>query len=411
MAIPPAFADIPKAANDLLNKDFYHTAATNFEVKSKAPNGVNFNVKGKSSHEGKTSGSIEGKYADLANGTFHFSISRYFNGHSRTTVVVRPFKRPPTHRTPTRAKNASNPFDSAQKKSQRDESTVTGSASGPNEEAVPESSPSSSTPTPTSTNPIASTPPPPQEHTATPTKSKHEAKRTKERRKATDSSTPSALSGLTLTQSWTTQNSLDTKVELDNQITKGLKAEVLTSFLPASQQTNARMNLHFKQPNFHTRAFVNLLKGPTATIDATLGHEGFLVGAEAGYDVQKAAITGYAAAVGYSVPQYSAAITATSNLSVFSACYYHKVNPLVEAGAKAVWDSKTSSTVGLEVGGKYRLDPSSFAKVKMNDRGIASAAYSCLIRPGVTLGFGASFDTQAFDKSAPKVGANFVFEG
>jgi hypothetical protein len=41
------------------------------------------------------------------------------------------------------------------------------------------------------------------------------------------------------------------------------------------------------------------------------------------------------------------------------------VNAQVEAGAKASWDSKAGNTVGLEVASKYRLDPSSFAKVRL----------------------------------------------
>ena len=191
------------------------------------------------------------------------------------------------------------------------------------------------------------------------------------------------------------------------------------------------MNLHFKQPNLHARAFFDLLKGPTANFDAVLGHEGFLVGAEGGYDVQKAAITKYSAAVAYSLPEYTAAITATNNLSLFAASYYHRVNAQVEAGAKATWDSKAGNTVGLEVASKYRLDPSSFAKVcvvllvgtlhmlntslalqaKINDRGIAALAYNVLLRPGVTLGLGASVDTQNLNQAGHKVGASFTFEG
>ncbi|KAA6410711.1 MAG: outer mitochondrial membrane porin [Lasallia pustulata] len=283
MSVPPAFTDIAKPSNDLITKDFFHTVAASLEVKSKAPNGVSFNVKGKSTHEGSTGGAIEAKYAD-------------------------------------------------------------------------------------------------------------------------------APSGLTLTQAWTTANALDTKVELDNQLAKGLKAELLTQFLPSSQAKGAKLNLYFKQPNFQARAFFDLLKGPTANIDAVLGHEGFLVGAEAGYDVQKAAITRYSAAVGYSVPEYSAAITATNNLSVFSASYYHKVNSEVEAGAKATWDSHGSNNVGLEVASKYRIDPASFAKAKINDRGIAAAAYSVVLRQGATLGLGASFDTQNLNEATHKVGASFTFE-
>lgn len=169
--------------------------------------------------------------------------------------------------------------------------------------------------------------------------------------------------GLTLTQSWNTVNALDTKIELNDAIAKGLKAEILGSFLPATSAKGAKLNLHFKQANFHGRAFFDLLKGPTANVDAVIGQDGFLVGASAGYDVQKAAITSYAAAIGYSGPDYTASITSASNLSVFAASYYHKVNKQVEAGAKATWDSKTGNQVGLEVASKYRLDPVSFAKV------------------------------------------------
>lgn len=110
------------------------------------------------------------------------------------------------------------------------------------------------------------------------------------------------------------------------------------------------------------------------------------------------------------MPEYTAALTATNNLSVYSASYYHRVNPVVEAGAKATWDSKTGNTVGLEVASKYRLDPSSFAKVKVNERGIAALAYNVLLRPGVTLGLGASIDTQNMNQAAHKVGLSFTFE-
>jgi len=218
-------------------------------------------------------------------------------------------------------------------------------------------------------------------------------------------------SGTTITQSWNTANALDLKVELNDSIAKGLKAEVLGSFLPATQAKGAKFNLHFKQANFHGRAFFDLLKGPTANVDAVIGQDGFLVGASGGYDVQKAAITSYSAAIGYAAPEYTATITAANNLSVFSAAYYHKVNAQVEAGAKATWDSKSSNAVGLEVASKYRLDPISFAKLKINDRGVAAVAYNVLLRPGVTLGIGASFDTQKLDQATHKIGTSFTFEG
>ncbi|KFY23615.1 hypothetical protein V491_02471 [Pseudogymnoascus sp. VKM F-3775] len=279
----PAFSDIAKLSNDLLNKDFYHTSAATLEVKSTTANGVAFKVNGKSTQEKTTTGALETKYTDKP-------------------------------------------------------------------------------------------------------------------------------SGLTVTQTWNTANALESKIELNDNIAKGLKAEVLGNFFPSTQAKGVKLNLHFKQPNFHTRAFFDLLKGPTANLDAVIGHDGFLVGAEAGYDVQKAAVTKYSLGVGYQQPLYTASIIASNNLSVFSASYYHKVNSQVEAGAKAIWDSKSGSNVGLEVASKYRIDPLSFTKAKINDRGIAAVSYNVLLREGVTLGLGASFDTQKLDSSPNKIGASFTFE-
>ncbi|KAG6032105.1 hypothetical protein E4U41_007324 [Claviceps citrina] len=337
----PAFSDIAKPANDLLNKDFYHLSATTFEFKDTAPNGVAFKVTGKSSHEKATSAAIEGKYTDKPSGKL-----------PRLNAPCRPDEG--RHRL---IPNLS-------------VSNILGCGSGwPLEFDV-------------SMQPGYA-----------------------------QLLTCYTRTGLTLTQTWNTANALDTKIEVNDALAKGLKLEGLFNFLPATAGKGAKFNLFFKQPGFHGRAFFDLLKGPVANVDATVGHEGFLAGASAGYDVNKAALTAYSAAVGYTAPQYSASITATDNLSVFAASYYHKVNSQVEAGAKATWNSKTGNTVGLEVASKYRIDPVSFAKVKINDRGIAALAYNVLLREGVTLGLGGSFDTQKLDQATHKLGASFTFEG
>ena len=172
--------------------------------------------------------------------------------------------------------------------------------------------------------------------------------------------------GITITQSWNTANLLATKVELNDTFASGLKTEVLSNFSPAAGNKGQKVNFHFKQPNFHGRVFADYSAAGAigAIADAVVSHEGFVVGGEVGYDVQKATITKYSAAVGYTTPLYNAAITATNSLSVFSAAYYQKVNTAVEAGAKATWDSKSGSNVGLELAAKYKLDPASFAKVR-----------------------------------------------
>lgn len=64
-------------------------------------------------------------------------------------------------------------------------------------------------------------------------------------------------------------------------------------------------------------------------------------------------ISRYAAALGYNAPEYSVTLHGLNNLNTFSASYYHRVSRDVEAGAKAVYDSKsTHGGVVLEVGSK-----------------------------------------------------------
>lgn len=173
--------------------------------------------------------------------------------------------------------------------------------------------------------------------------------------------------GITVTQGWTTAALLDTKVEFAQLLSQPVKAEFQNLWNPNAPNSAAqKLNFTFKQSNLHARAFLDHSASGNinALIDAVVGHEGFAVGAEAGYDVSKAAITRYSAGAAYIAPAFTASITASQNLSVIAAAYYQKVNANVEAGAKATYDLQGGKNVGLELASKYRLDPLSFAKVR-----------------------------------------------
>merc|ERR1712093_459261 len=186
-----------------------------------------------------------------------------------------------------------------------------------------------------------------------------------------------AKNGVTLTQAWTTSNVLKTQVELENQIAKGLKLDVQGHLLPATQGKSAYVTAIYKQPSLHTRALLDVFKGPTFTVT----------------------------------------LHGLANLSVFSASYYHKVSKDVEAGAKAIYDAKTAgSQVGLEVGTKAYLDNTAFVKAKVNNAGVLGLGYTQALRPGLKLSFGLAVDTKAFSSSevaasaAHKVGSALTFE-
>ena len=153
----------------------------------------------------------------------------------------------------------------------------------------------------------------------------------------------------------------------------------------------------------------DLLKGPIATADLVVAHDGFTAGAELGYDISSAKVNKYSVGVGYANLNYGLAATATSNLSVFSAAYFHKVSPLVQVGAKATWDSIKSSNVNVEFATKYALDNTSFIKAKIADSGLTALSYTQELRPGVKLGLGASFDALKLAEPVHKLGFSLSF--
>jgi len=287
LAAPPAFSDLGKAANDLLNKDFYHTAQATLDVKLKAPNGTNINIKGKQGFDGVTTGSAEGKYS---------------------------------------------------------------------------------------------------------------------------------LKGITVTNAWTTAALLDSKVELANVAgVDGTKIDLQNLWNPSKSNSAAqKVTLAYKTPNLHTRTFLNYATASgnvDAVVDAVAGADGFLVGGEAGYDLQKAAITKYSVGLGYTTPQYTATVQGIQNLSVISASYYQKIGAQTEVGVKAGYDVQAAKASGLEVASKYKLDPATFAKAKINDRGIAALSYNTRLNAGTTLGLGLSLDTHKLNEAGHKIGTSLTFEG
>ncbi|OLL22562.1 Mitochondrial outer membrane protein porin [Neolecta irregularis DAH-3] len=219
--------------------------------------------------------------------------------------------------------------------------------------------------------------------------------------------------GLSFTTIWNTAGILNSKVEYDDKLAKGLKLEGVTTYNPNKNALDcAKFSVFHKQAPCHARAFVNALKGPVINADVVIGSDGFVAGGEIAYNLGDGRITGYGGSVGYISPLYSLSVQASNNLKVFTASYYHRVGHQVEAAAKAIYDSKAASPgVALEVGSKYLLDPTTFLKGKINNSGIAAISYNQVLRPGVKVGVGAKIDTQNPQGPSHKVGMSFTFEG
>ncbi|CEP16024.1 hypothetical protein [Parasitella parasitica] len=216
--------------------------------------------------------------------------------------------------------------------------------------------------------------------------------------------------GVSVTEVWTSSNHLNGKLELENNITKGLKVEVITSLLPSINEKGAKINATYKQPNIHSIATLDVFK-KNMILNSVIGRDGFLVGGEIAYGAKEAKISRYHGAIGYATREYAIAVHATNSMSQYTASYYHRINPDLEASGKAVWNNKDSiNGVVLEVGAKFRLDDTCFIKGKMTNAGLVGASFTQTVRPGVKVNIGASVDTCRLSENAHKLGIALTFE-
>ena len=79
------------------------------------------------------------------------------------------------------------------------------------------------------------------------------------------------LIGVTVTESWTTNNVLGLKVECDNIITPGVKMDLDASMMPEKGNQNLKAGLQVKNNHLFSRSTLDLFKGPTIVSDLVVG--------------------------------------------------------------------------------------------------------------------------------------------
>ena len=70
----------------------------------------------------------------------------------------------------------------------------------------------------------------------------------------------------------------------------------------------------------------------------------------------------------------------------------------------------TADAVTIEVGTKYTLDKDAFLKAKIDNAGRLGLGYTQLLRTGVKLSLGGSFDTTRLQENAHRVGLSLVLD-
>ncbi|TRY96775.1 hypothetical protein DNTS_014496, partial [Danionella cerebrum] len=164
--------------------------------------------------------------------------------------------------------------------------------------------------------------------------------------------------GLSLNQKWNTDNVLTTELSLEDQLAKGLKLGLDTSFVPNTGKKSAKLKTGYK------REFVNVgcdvdfdLAGPTVHAAAVLGYEGWLAGYQMAFDTSKSKLAQNNFALGYKAGDFQLH-TNVNDGTEFGGSIYQKVNDQLETAVNLAWTAGSNNT-RFGIAAKYQLDTDS----------------------------------------------------
>lgn len=232
--------------------------------------------------------------------------------------------------------------------------------------------------------------------------------------------------GLILTQGWTNDNKLNTKLQFD-KITPGLTTELNTVFNPntifrmteddegkrigVGNGEAVDLNIKFIQPYFNARGVFNFVYGgvPKFVGDFTSTYDNVIVGTQIGYNISRGSISDYVFALAYKQADYSLGVQ-LDNQRVAAVSFSQQVNNQLSLGSRAILNALVNkSKVNVEFVTKYVPDKNTQIKAKITDLGQLSIGYKQLLRPGITLGVGTSFDAMKLNEPVHKIGWSLSF--
>ncbi|GAB6019499.1 Voltage-dependent anion-selective channel protein 2 [Chamberlinius hualienensis] len=215
--------------------------------------------------------------------------------------------------------------------------------------------------------------------------------------------------GLTFTEKWNTDNILATEVALEDQLTKGLKLSLDTTFNPITGKKSGSANVSYKRDyvNLTTSADVDV-GGPVIHAAAVLGYNGWLVGHQLSFDTTKSKLTKNNFAIGYAVDDF-VLHTNVNDGQEFGGSIYQKVNSRLQTGVQLAWTAGSTAT-RFGLGCKYILDNDAYINAKVNNSSQIGLGYTQKLRPGINLTLSALIDGKNFNQGGHKLGIGLELE-
>lgn len=215
--------------------------------------------------------------------------------------------------------------------------------------------------------------------------------------------------GLTFTEKWNTDNILKSELAVEDQILKGLKVALDTTYSPATGKKSGVLKTSYKHDNFLLNTDLDLdLAGPVVHNSLVVGHLGWLLGLQTTFDTAKSQLTRNNFAVGYSANDFTLHTNINDGTEV-GGSIYQRVNDQLEMGVSLSWSSVNKAT-RFALASKYTLDKHATMQAKVNNLSQIGLSYSQQLRDGVKLILSSLVDAKNINGGGHKLGLGLELE-
>ncbi|PWA23108.1 hypothetical protein CCH79_00002476, partial [Gambusia affinis] len=215
--------------------------------------------------------------------------------------------------------------------------------------------------------------------------------------------------GLTFTEKWNTENTLETVVTVEDQLIKGLKLTVDSSFSPNTGKKGGKLKTAYKCDHVNLGCDVNYdINGTAIHGTAVVGFEGWLAGYQTTFEAGRNKVTQSNFAVGYKTDEFQLH-TNVNDGTEFGGSIYQKVNNKLETAVNLAWTAGNSNT-RFGIAAKYQIDSDASFSAKVNNSSLIGLGYTQTIKPGVKLSLSALLDGKNINTGGHKLGVGLEFQ-
>jgi len=214
--------------------------------------------------------------------------------------------------------------------------------------------------------------------------------------------------GITLTESWNTENVLGSELVVEDQGLKGLKGIFYSSFAPQLGKRTGTARAEYSHEIFHVGAETSLETAPIlrGAFVAEV-YKNVLIGAESGFDTQRSKVTHTGMTLGYQASKYGIH-TFVNNTNEFGGRLYHKVNDKLELGANLGW-STSDATTRFGIAGKYQLEQGTVLRAKVSNTSQVALSLTRDLSPSMKLTLSSLVNLQTFNEGGHKYGLGLEY--